>query len=95
LKPSRQRSITARASEREANASSISHWSRRRPLKLSKAVLLRLAGGDAMPVDARPICPFEHRAAGQLGSFVADDHGRLTPGGHAGVEFSRQTRTAG
>ena len=42
--------------------------------RFHKAILLRLAGRDVMPLDAGILAPGEHGMTGQFGAVVADHH---------------------
>ena len=53
-----------------------------------EGVLLRLARGDVMPLDAGLLRPAQDRHAGQLGAVVGDTGGRLATPGHDRVELT-------
>ena len=56
---------------------------------LDKAILLRLAGINVVPLDTIFGCPFQDGLAGKLGPIVTDDASRFSIDPDQGVEFPR------
>ena len=59
--------------------------------RFHEAVLLRLAGRDVMPLDARVLISGEHGMAGQFGAVVAGHHARQPATLGDGGEFADDT----
>jgi hypothetical protein len=53
-----------------------------------EGILRRLTRSDVMPANAIFVLPFEHRAAGQLCSIVADDRHWLAVEADERIEFA-------